>query len=215
MNKAVILLISDDSDLRKNLADILKLNGYKILLAEDGAEAFSIMQKSAVDLKLIDLSDTSDSDVLFTDYQSSASIILTGKAMLESAIEATDRGAFSYLVKPYQIEQVLLHIRRALEKHQADAALRESEAKFRELVESAPGAMLLINDRQDILMVNKQFEVLFDYDRSEVIGRQIEEILTPPPFHPASGIFQGILPEAGNQKYWEEKGVLRSSQGWQ
>jgi two-component system, cell cycle response regulator len=181
MNKAVILLISDDSSQRKCLADILEVNGYKTLLAKDEAEGLSIMQKSTVALTLIDLPNTSWLDVLSTDHQSPATIILTGEATLESAIEATNRGAFSYLLKPCETRQLLLQIRRALEKQQADAALKESEAKFRELVESAPGAMLLINDRQDILMVNKQFEVLFDYDRSEVIGRQIEEILTPPP----------------------------------
>ncbi len=52
-------------------------------------------------------------------YPSIEAIILTGNATLDAAIEATNREAFSFLLKPYDIDTLLLQIRRAIEKQQA------------------------------------------------------------------------------------------------
>jgi signal transduction histidine kinase len=138
MEKAVILIIDDDPGLRKTLTDILKIKGYETLAAKDGAEGLTIMQKCPVDLALIDLGlpDISGFDVLSrikADHPSTAVIILTGNATLESAIEATNRGAFSYLVKPYQIEQLMLQIKLAIEKQQAT---QEQEKLMARLLQS-------------------------------------------------------------------------------
>lgn len=178
MEKAVILIIDDDPGLRKTLADILKDKGYEAITAKDGAEGLSSMHNCAIDLAIIDvgLPDMSGLDVLSrikSDHPSAAVIILTGNATLESAIEATNRGAFSYLMKPYGIEQLMLQIKRAIEKQQADAALRESEAKFRNLLESAPDGIMLVDDKQNVILINRKFEAILGYDRSEVIGKNM------------------------------------------
>ncbi|OQX19697.1 MAG: hypothetical protein BWK76_03810 [Desulfobulbaceae bacterium A2] len=125
MKKSVILIIDDDSYVRKVLTDILEFRGYEILTAKDGAEGLSLLPGNTVDLALIDigLPDISGLDVLSrikSDYPFTAAIILTGNATLESAIESTNRGAFSYLQKPYEIDQLMLQIKRAIEKRQAD-----------------------------------------------------------------------------------------------
>lgn len=178
MKKVVILIIDDDPRLRTTLADILNGKGYKTLIAKDGAEGLSFMDRCAIDLALIDLGlpDMSGLDVLSrikADHPAAAVIILTGNATLESAIEATNRGAFSYLVKPYGIEQLMLQIKRAIEKQQADAALRESEAKFRNLLEAAPDGIMIVNDEQNVILINRKFEAILGYDRSEVIGKNM------------------------------------------
>jgi diguanylate cyclase (GGDEF)-like protein/PAS domain S-box-containing protein len=184
MEPAVILIIDDDPRLRKTLDGILKAKGFQTVTARNGAEGLLLMQTYAVDLALIDLGlpDMSGLDVLSrikVDHPAIAVIILTGNATLESAIEATNRGAFSYLVKPYEIEQLMLQIKRAIEKQQADAALRESETKFRNLMESAPDGMMIVNDERNVVLINRKFEAIFGYDRSEVIGRNMAMFIPP------------------------------------
>ena len=137
-NRMCVLIIDDDSNLRKTLSDILKAKGYETHTAKDGVEGLALLKQHAVNLALIDLRlpDMSGIEVLGrvrADYPSMEAVILTGNATLDSAIEATNRGAFSYLQKPYDVDQLLLHIRRAFEKQQAE---EEREKLVRELQEA-------------------------------------------------------------------------------
>ncbi len=122
--KARILVIDDDPHARKTLCDILKIKGYEVTAAMNGAEGLAEVQRAFVNLALIDLMlpDISGIEVMERMKATSAlteTIILTGNASLGTAIEATNKGAFSYLVKPYQMDDLLLHVRRGIEHQRA------------------------------------------------------------------------------------------------
>jgi response regulator RpfG family c-di-GMP phosphodiesterase len=124
MNTATILVIDDDPNLRKTLSDILRIKGYEVASAENGAAGIAEALRVSAGVVLIDLMlpDMSGINVM-TKIKAVAphteAIILTGHASLDSAVEATNKGAFSYLLKPYDIEKLLRHIRRALDRQQA------------------------------------------------------------------------------------------------
>lgn len=125
-----ILTIDDDPSIRKTLSDILKLKGYEPLAAENGLEGLKLLAQSSANLVIIDLGlpDISGLDVLFrvkADHPGTEAIILTGNATLDSAIEATNKGAFSFLLKPYDINQLFLHIRHAIDKQEARETIVE------------------------------------------------------------------------------------------
>ena len=125
MDRHRILIIDDDPSLRKTLADILACKGFETVVAASGAEGLDLLRESPTAIALIDLAlpDISGVEVLTrvkTEHPSTEVIILTGNATLDSAIEATNRGAFSYLQKPYDINHLLLQIQRALEKQRAE-----------------------------------------------------------------------------------------------
>lgn len=135
----VILIIDDDANLRKTLSDILTSKDYTALSAKDGEEGLALLKKDAVNVALIDLKlpDMSGLEVLKKAKAACPSleaIILTGNASLDSAIEATNKGAFSYLQKPYDIDQLLLHIRRAADKQRAEEKIRQYQEHLEELV---------------------------------------------------------------------------------
>ncbi len=123
MNGHSILIIDDDPHLRKTLSDILRIKGFETLTAGNGSEGLSLLGSRAVNLVLLDLGlpDMPGMEILHRingEFPSTATIILTGNATLDSAIEATNTGAFSYLLKPYDIDQLVLNIRRAIEKQE-------------------------------------------------------------------------------------------------
>jgi len=59
----------------------------------------------------------------------------------------------------------------------ADTPETEKETKFRKLLEVAPGAILILNQNQQIVIANDQFEEMFGYERSEVIGKNIDMLV--------------------------------------
>lgn len=119
-----ILVVDDDPNLRKTVSDILKVKGYETLVAGTGTEAVAAAQRATFNLALIDLMlpDMSGLDVMErikTIAPLSEAIILTGYASMDTAIEATKKGAFSYLLKPYQMDDLLLTIKHGVERQQA------------------------------------------------------------------------------------------------
>jgi DNA-binding NtrC family response regulator len=128
MEKQKILIIDDDLNIRKTLSDILRIKGYEPFIAKDGAEGLAVLEKEAINLVLIDLQlpDMPGLEVLGrvkAEHSLTEAIILTGNASLDSATEAINKGAFSYLQKPYDMDLLTLHIRRALEKQAAQAII--------------------------------------------------------------------------------------------
>ena len=182
LERPTVLLIDSDPNHQKTIADLLVANGYATLAAASGAEGLALLGTRAIAVALIDLGvpDIPGLDLLSTvttDHPTTAALVVTGNANLESAIEAINRGAVSYLVKPCETGQLMDQIRRAIDKQRAVAALHRSESLFRGLLESAPEAVLIVDGRYRIQMVNRQFEAMFGYDRTEVVGREIEMLI--------------------------------------
>jgi signal transduction histidine kinase/AmiR/NasT family two-component response regulator len=103
------------------LREVLLNEGYDVVLATSGEEALRRMRDDAFDLILTDLrlGSVSGIDVLVASQQlwpAPVTIVLTGYASLETAIQALHYGAYSYLIKPTNIDELKLVIRRGIER---------------------------------------------------------------------------------------------------
>jgi PAS domain S-box-containing protein len=131
-----ILIIDDDPNLRKTLSDILKFKGYETFAVENGTDGLAWLEENAASLAIIDLGlpDINGIEVLKKvkeAHPATGIIVLTGNASLDSAIDATNWGAFSYILKPYEIDLLLLNIRRAIEKQRTEEALKVSDERLK------------------------------------------------------------------------------------
>ena len=127
--KARILIVDDDKNLRKTLVDILGAKGFVPMGFAKGKTALKRVKESAPDVALIDLKleDMSGLELMKEIKALSPStecIVITGNASQASAIEAVNLGAFSFMLKPYNIEQLFVTIRRAVEKQEALETLK-------------------------------------------------------------------------------------------
>jgi two-component system, NtrC family, response regulator GlrR len=122
MNTGHLLLVDDDPDLLRLLALRLKASGYDVATAENGQKALSMIAADRPDLVVTDLRmDGLDGMGLFTEIDKRHSglpvILLTAHGTIPDAVEATKRGVFSYLTKPYDASDLIAQINRALTLH--------------------------------------------------------------------------------------------------
>jgi len=133
-----ILIVDDDEGVRKSLAAVLKDQGYTVDFAASGREAISKSKASFYNLALVDLGlPDMDGIRLLTEIRETVpkmvKIIITGYPSLENAIEAVNRAADGYMVKPYNIDDLLRKIRESLQKQRKER--RYSEQKVKEYIE--------------------------------------------------------------------------------
>ncbi len=136
---ARILVIDDDESVRKVLAMALEDKGYIVDVAKDGKEAIRKSNATFYNLALVDIRlPDMDGVALLTAMKETTpkmvKIILTGYPSLENAIEAVNKGADGYILKPVNMEKLLSTVEEHLKKQQE--AKKYSEEKVREFIET-------------------------------------------------------------------------------
>ncbi|MBF0346132.1 MAG: sigma-54-dependent Fis family transcriptional regulator [Magnetococcales bacterium] len=121
MNTARLLIVDDEKIAVKNLGYVMRKEGYEVVTVGSGAGALRLLEQQHFDVVLTDLRmDKVDGmgilDVCQRCYPRTEVIIITGFATLASAVEAVKRGAFSYLAKPFRLDEVRKVTAEALEK---------------------------------------------------------------------------------------------------
>ncbi len=121
MKKRQILVIDDEKSQRDILMVILKSEGYAVQTAGSAVEALKFFEEDPFDLVLSDLkmSDNDGLDILDRLMKLNPAvcvIIMTAHGTIDSAVEAIKKGAFDYLTKPLDREELLISISRAVEK---------------------------------------------------------------------------------------------------
>ena len=118
-HRTTILVADDDDVIRGNLALLLRSEGYTILEAADGVRAAESLRDPSVALALLDLRmpQRGGMDVL-REYQDRLEetpvIVITALGGSAAAIEAMKLGAYDYITKPFDLDEVLFTVRRAL-----------------------------------------------------------------------------------------------------
>ncbi|MGE3540463.1 MAG: sigma-54-dependent transcriptional regulator [Candidatus Tectimicrobiota bacterium] len=115
-----ILVVDDDPGLLILMQARLEAAGYTTLLADDGKAALQHLQTTACDLAIVDLKmDGMDGLALLQELLQRLPalpvIILTAHGTIASAVEATKKGAYDYLTKPFEAQDLLYRIDKALE----------------------------------------------------------------------------------------------------
>jgi DNA-binding NtrC family response regulator len=134
-----ILIIDDDENIRKVLTTILEDEGYDIESVDTAKKAIERTRRKFYNLALIDirLPDMEGIELLTKMKNTTPKIrkiIITGYPTLQNAVEAVNRGADAYIMKPFDMEKVLEEIKDQLKKQQNEK--RYSQEKVAEFIET-------------------------------------------------------------------------------
>ena len=157
----LILVVDDEATMRRSLADILRLEGYRVQMAESGEQAIQRLQSETYDLILLDLKMPGVGGVEVLRLAARIApktqvILLTAHGSLESAIEALRLGAQDYLLKPSSPELILTSVAKALKartellQHQELLSQLESSVQALKGIKEATPLMLPQRDEYQI-----------------------------------------------------------------
>jgi len=184
-NGEIILIVDDDPQIRKPLREYLETHGFPVAEAGSAGELWNVLNSAKVALILLDigLPDTDGITLLpdiVTNHPRVAIVMLTGMADLQVAIECIRKGADDYLAKPVQFQEILLVVRKVLERRR----LIFENLKYQQDLENANFRIQLVHQlslkmnsvylgitAEEGLSFNRAFLAIFDEESMALQGR--------------------------------------------
>lgn len=161
-----ILVVDDEKDIRELISDILKDEGHSTRLAWGSDSAFSEINESPPDLIILDIwlkdSELDGIDILKSvrrDNPEIPVVIISGHGNIEIAVAAVKQGAYDFIEKPFNIDQLMVVISRALEAsrlRRENSAMRNREASTAEMLGASSEFRALKTHLQKVANANSR-----------------------------------------------------------
>ncbi|MBA2689529.1 MAG: EAL domain-containing protein [Burkholderiales bacterium] len=186
---AKLLVVDDELRMRQSLVDLVRLQGYQADTADSGHTAIQRLAESTYDLVLLDLfmPDTDGYAVMqhmVEHHPKVAVIVVSGDGTIQAAIRALRSGAYDFLRKPYEPEELFKTIENALGKRRLELEnesfqlkLEQSEKWYRYLVDNSPDIIYTLDQDGCFRFLSNRVETLLGYDKEELIGKHYTTII--------------------------------------
>jgi signal transduction histidine kinase len=192
-----ILVTDDEVDIRDGAERILQRLGYRVLKAGSGGEARRLVESQRPDLVLLDLKMPGGDGMEVLKFIQEFDrrilvIIITGYATVEAAIQAMKRGAYDFIPKPFEPDQLRLVVNRTMEtirlareaeqleqeKLRTLSDLDTEKSRIRTIIESLPDGVLVTNTAAQVALINPACKQLLDLPSAEpVLGRATDAVV--------------------------------------
>jgi two-component system nitrogen regulation response regulator NtrX len=161
-----ILIVDDERDIRELISEILIDEGYTTRLAGTSEDAMREVTSQPPGLLILDIwlkdSDMDGIDILKkvkSDYSEVPVVIISGHGNIEIAVAAIKQGAYDFIEKPFNIDQLLVVIRRAMETsrlRRENITLRQKDAPVSDLIGSSAGFRALVSQLDKVAKSNSR-----------------------------------------------------------
>jgi len=180
--KPLILIIDDEEALRDGCKQVLEKSGYAVLTAADGIEGVRLAREHSPDMAFIDLKMPNMSgmeiiEILSHDIPDIVLVMITGFASIVSAVEAMQKGAYDYLPKPFNPDQLRALTKRGLEHRRLKIETRKLREE-KDQMEKNFITFVSHEMRSPLVVIRQYIEALqaiagdrFEKDITEIIER--------------------------------------------
>ena len=177
--KATVLVVEDERGMRDTLVGSLEDLGFNMVAYASGNEAMSAIRESAPDVVISDLRlpDADGLEILQTLKEvgpESAFIVVTGYASVDTAIEAVNKGAYAYITKPFNMEEVYSTVRNAAEQQRL---MRENRRLVASLQKANKGLNAEVEQRTraEEALQNSLERMKTAYDQATIYAQELRE----------------------------------------
>ena len=213
--KCRVLIADDDQKVSALLSELLEAEGYEVLCASDGGSAHVAVTAFQPEVVISDVvmpvmngielccaikKDPKTSDIPV--------LLISGlRNAPEDSLEGLTAGADDYLNVPFRNEELLVKVARLAERHRAHLVLRESEQRYRRLVELSPEG-IVVHSGGKILYVNPAGQRLWGADKpEELIGQSILDRVHPDYHDTVNRRVRQVLEEGSPTELIEQRHV--------
>ncbi len=199
MSKERILIVEDEMIIALSIQKTLERLGYSVPgIAITGEDAISMAKDLSPDLILMDIILSGEMDGIAAArrirMRSDQPIIyLTANADGATVERARDTQPYGYLNKPVNERDLMSNIDTALHKHRMEMRLRESEEKYRSLIESLRDIVMSSDEHGIVTYISPQVKEITGYDESDVVGRNFNAFIHPDDLQVAAEMFEGAM----------------------
>ncbi len=136
MSGETVLIIDDEESVRKSFAGVMKDEGYEVLTAESGREGIDLFHETHPAIVLLDIA-MPEMDGIETLRRLKESrpetpvVMITGHGTIEMAVKTTKMGAYDFIIKPPELQQLTLIVKHGIE----ESRLREENESLRKSIE--------------------------------------------------------------------------------
>ncbi len=184
-----LLIVDDEPRMCESLRILFGGHGYKVYTAGSGAEVRIILEDRQFDVVLLDMvmPDTDGHQMMDLINQKNPDtevIVITGNASLEFAIGALKRGAYDYVRKPFEFEELLTTVDNAFkqkmlkkENEIIHEKLEWSESRYRHLVENSPDIIYTLDEAGNFTFISNAAARLLCVDQQQLISKHYNTIV--------------------------------------
>ena len=190
-----ILVVDNEPGMREGCRWVLSAEGYEVDLAKDGLEGLDKLRDGGFAIALSDLKMPGmDGLDLVRAAQEAASdtvcIVITGYATLETAVEATKRGAYDFISKPFTPDELTCSVRRALERRRLSLEARRlreemernllhlntEKSRLRSIINCMQDGVLVTNREAQLVLTNPAALRMLRLQEADVLGGHVTRI---------------------------------------
>lgn len=225
-----ILIVDDEFHILAILQEMLEQRGYACRTASNASEAKDRLAEEAFELMLCDIRMPEESGLdllrfVHEAYPDTAVLMISGMDDPDVAREATDCGAFGYLLKPFQANRVYINVENALRRRELELEgqrrqedlerqveertkeLSFSESRLRYILDSVAAGIILVDAESfTIVEVNPAAEEMIGASEEDLVGKVCHETLCP-------SFSDGCLQDSQEERFENSEQMLQQADG--